>query len=101
MHKEEIHAKLVAIMRERLSNSLKQLPAVAMSWGVQGAPATAHVPPSSFAQTNAKQLRVLSQVHSLDLKHVIHQKNALLSRRLPPARNFQDHACVSPSCIAC
>lgn len=62
MHKEEIHSKLVGIMRERLSTSLKQLPAIASSWETQTVPNPAHVAPSSFAQTNGKQLRVLSQV---------------------------------------
>ena len=64
MHKEEIHSKLVAIMRERLGTNLKQLPIVATTWTAsapvpaQGSPP----PPSNFAQTNAKQLRILSQV---------------------------------------
>jgi hypothetical protein len=61
VHRNEVHAKLVAIMRERLNANLKQLPAVADSWGAQptllAAPA-----PSSFAAANAKQLRILGQV---------------------------------------
>ena len=65
MHRTEIHSKLVAIMRERLATNLKQLPAVADTWGLQpqgqqelaGPP-----PPSHFALTNSKQLRILSQV---------------------------------------
>lgn len=101
MHKEEIHAKLVAIMRERLSNSLKQLPAVAMSWGVQGAPATAHVPPSSFAQTNAKQLRVLSQVHLQVLQHVV-LSNVHIAPLCSANHCMQlPRSCSSPTCLAC
>ncbi len=59
IHRTEIHSKLVAIMRERLMANLKQLPSIAASWG-QGAPGPKQ--PSQFAQTNAKQLRILSQV---------------------------------------
>ena len=61
MHRNEVHAKLVAIMRERLNANLKQLPAVADSWGAQ--PSSPAAPaPSSFAAANAKQLRILGQV---------------------------------------
>ena len=61
VHRNEVHAKLVAIMRERLNANLKQLPAVADSWGAQPA-SPAAPPPSSFAAANAKQLRILGQV---------------------------------------
>lgn len=59
IHKNEIHSKLVAIMRERLTVNLKQLPSIAATWG-SGAPGRKQ--PSAFAQSNAKQLRILSQV---------------------------------------
>jgi vacuolar protein sorting-associated protein 54 len=59
IHRSEIHGKLVAIMRERLMANIKQLPSVAAAWG-NGAPGPKQ--PSAFAQTNAKQLRILSQV---------------------------------------
>lgn len=62
IHRGEIHSKLVAIMRERLMANLKQLPSIAASWG-QGAPGPKQ--PSQFAQNNAKQLRILSQVKPL------------------------------------
>ncbi len=62
MHKEEIHSKLVAIMRERLATNLKQLPLIATTWTAASPPNAQKVPPSNFAQTNAKQLRILSQV---------------------------------------
>lgn len=58
IHRNEIHSKLVAIMRERLTVNLKQLPAIAGTWGT-GAPGRKQ--PSAFAQTNAKQLRILLQ----------------------------------------
>ncbi len=62
MHKEEIHSKLVAIMRERLATNLKQLPLIATTWAPNSPPDAQQMPPSNFAQTNAKQLRILSQV---------------------------------------
>ena len=65
MHRTEIHSKLVAIMRERLATNLKQLPAVADTWGLQPhgqQELTSPPPPSHFALTNSKQLRILSQV---------------------------------------
>ena len=49
----------MAIMRERLTVNLKQLPGIAASWGT-GAPGLKQ--PSAFAQANAKQLRILCQV---------------------------------------
>ena len=58
IHRNEIHSKLVAIMRERLTANLKQLPGTAAAWGT-GAPGRKQ--PSAFAQTNAKQLRILCQ----------------------------------------
>jgi hypothetical protein len=54
-----VHGKLVAIMRERLMANIKQLQGIAATWGA-GAPGPKQ--PSAFAQTNAKQLRILSQV---------------------------------------
>lgn len=59
IHRNEIHSKLVAIMRERLTVNLKQLPSVAAAWGT-GAPGLKQ--PSAFAQAIAKQLRILCQV---------------------------------------
>ena len=65
MHRTEIHSKLVAIMRERLATNLKQLPAVADTWGLHPQSEqelASPPPPSHFALTNSKQLRILSQV---------------------------------------
>lgn len=60
LHRAEVHAKLVAIMRERLNANLKQLPAVADAWAGLPSPSTLP-PPSAFALANAKQLRILGQ----------------------------------------
>jgi hypothetical protein len=51
--------KLVAIMRERLSANLRQLPALAAAWPV-GSEAPEAPPPSGFAATAAKQLHILA-----------------------------------------
>lgn len=57
IHHEEVCSKLVAIMRERLSANIKQLPALAATW--PAGPVRAEAPsPSSFATTAAKQLQV-------------------------------------------
>ena len=68
IHRNEIHSKLVAIMRERLTVNLKQLPSIAATWG-NGAPGRKE--PSAFAQSNAKQLRILSQVSSSTQPHLL------------------------------
>ncbi len=64
VHRAEVHSKLVGIMRERLNASLKGLPTSADAWAGGKAPAPGAPPPqaSPFAASNAKQLRILSQV---------------------------------------
>ncbi|KAL4452640.1 hypothetical protein ABPG75_008302 [Micractinium tetrahymenae] len=59
IHHEEVCTKLVAIMRERLSANIKQLPALAAGWPAGGARGEAPAP-SAFATTAAKQLGILS-----------------------------------------
>ncbi|KAK9830219.1 hypothetical protein WJX72_010418 [[Myrmecia] bisecta] len=86
IHRGEIHSKLVAIMRERLSANVKQLPAIADRWG--GAPGPRE--PSQFAQTNAKQLRILSQVLTPlllpeELNFIFGRVGALFSKSLADA----------------
>ncbi len=68
IHRNEIHSKLVAIMRERLTVNLKQLPSIAATWG-NGAPGLKQ--PSAFAQSNVKQLRILSQASSNALSYLL------------------------------
>ncbi|DBA81853.1 hypothetical protein WJX77_011322 [Trebouxia sp. C0004] len=90
MHKEEIHSKLVAIMRERLATNLKQLPLIATTWAPNSPPDAQQMPPSNFAQTNAKQLRILSQVLSpillpADLHSIFGRVAALFSKSLAEA----------------
>ena len=62
MHHSEILGKFVAIMRERLGVSLRQLPAAASEWHQDVSPVTGSPAPSPFATTLTKQLRILSQV---------------------------------------
>uniref|UniRef100_A0A061SA82 Vacuolar protein sorting-associated protein 54 n=1 Tax=Tetraselmis sp. GSL018 TaxID=582737 RepID=A0A061SA82_9CHLO len=57
VHRDEIYAKLVAIMRERLLAGSRQLPQSAEAWGGDSKPR-----PSAFAESNAKGLRVLTNV---------------------------------------
>ena len=64
IHRMEIHSKLVAIMRERLAANLRALSGIAAAWG-GGPPGPKQ--PSNFAQTNAKQLRILNQVAAAPL----------------------------------
>lgn len=59
IHHEEVCSKLVAIMRERLSANIKQLPALAAGWPAGGARTEAPAP-SGFATTAARQLGILS-----------------------------------------
>ena len=79
IHRNEIHSKLVAIMRERLTTNLKQLPGTAAAWGT-GAPGRKQ--PSAFAQTNAKQLRILCQASCNDsqtlLAFLLHCKQSCI-----------------------
>ena len=64
----EIHAKLVAIMRERLQVHCKRLPSVAAAWVAQGregaedAEAAAAVEPSDFAKALSKEVGTLRRV---------------------------------------
>lgn len=89
MHKEEIHSKLVAIMRERLATNLKQLPSIANTWAPNSPPNAQQVPPSNFAQANAKQLRILSQVCCL-LLH-LHPPTSVAALKLHVAHEL--HTC--------
>ena len=62
MHSDEIRGKLVAIMRDRLASSVRQLPAVAARWP-KGPGSSGQLPaPSPFPQALSKQLRILAQV---------------------------------------
>jgi hypothetical protein len=98
VHRAEVHSKLVGIMRERLNASLKGLPAAADGWAARPPPvAGAPLPPASgFATSNAKQLRILSQVRRchrlltlLSLANqssaCAHRPNCVLAARSPVA----------------
>ena len=61
MHSEEIRGKLVAIMRERLAGSLRQLPSLAARWP-QGPVREQHTQQASpYVHALGKQLRILAQ----------------------------------------
>ena len=61
MHSNELRGKLVAIMKDRLASSIRQLPSVAARW--PKGPASGQLPaPSTFPHALSKQLRILAQV---------------------------------------
>ena len=61
VHRDEIYTKLVAIMRERLLAGARQLPQSASKWG-EAAEGKQPRKPTAFAESTAKQLRVLRGV---------------------------------------
>ena len=63
IHRDEIHAKLVSIMQDRLAANIQQLPAQTSAWST-GPAEPAPLPASAFALTNVKQLQILSSVLS-------------------------------------
>ena len=102
VHRNEVHAKLVAIMRERLNANLKQLPAVADSWGAQPA-SPAAPPPSSFAAANAKQLRILGQVCiSCSASTCVQPENGRSNAgNAPPDRRHHEREVLADSPLCC
>lgn len=69
VYRSEVHSKLVGIMRDRLNQSLQQLPAAADGWAAAPPPPPgAPLPPASkFADGNARQLQILSNVRDLPM----------------------------------
>ncbi|XP_024532479.1 vacuolar protein sorting-associated protein 54, chloroplastic isoform X2 [Selaginella moellendorffii] len=63
VHREEIHTKLVQIMKERLQVHLRILPQVVEGWN-KAAPDDADAQPSQFARTLTKEVGVLHRVLS-------------------------------------
>ncbi|WOL07406.1 vacuolar protein sorting-associated protein 54, chloroplastic [Canna indica] len=63
VHRDEIHMKLIQIMRERLLANLRKLPQIAESWN---APEDTDLQPSQFARSITKEVtylhRILSQI---------------------------------------
>lgn len=66
VHRDEIHAKLLAIMRERITGEIKRVPALAAEWAKLPEPAAnAPMPqPSDFPGTFGAQLATLQRVLS-------------------------------------
>ena len=64
MHSEEIRGKLVAIMRERLAASLRQLPSLAARWPEGPVQPGQMLQASPFVHSLGKQLRTLAQVRT-------------------------------------
>ncbi|KAJ6792534.1 putative vacuolar protein sorting-associated protein 54, chloroplastic [Iris pallida] len=75
VHRDEIHTKLVQIMRERLLANLRKLPQIAESWN---APEDNDSQPSQFARHVTKEVsylhRILSQIlHEADVLTIFRQ----------------------------
>ena len=76
IHHSEILGKFVAIMRERLTASLRQLPAAASQWRYSADSAQGQqqqYTPSPFATSLTKQLRILAQVPQQSLPLKLHR----------------------------
>ncbi|KAK8664970.1 hypothetical protein V6N13_084737 [Hibiscus sabdariffa] len=75
VHRDEIHTKLVQIMRERLLVHLRGLPQIVESWN---RPEDADLQPSQFAKSLTKEVgflqRVLSRtLHEVDVQAIFRQ----------------------------
>ncbi|XP_010274934.1 PREDICTED: vacuolar protein sorting-associated protein 54, chloroplastic [Nelumbo nucifera] len=75
IHRDEIHTKLVQIMRERLMVHIRGLPQIVESWN---RPDDSDLQPSNFARSLTKEVgylqRVLSRtLHELDVKAIFRQ----------------------------
>ncbi|XP_022716467.1 vacuolar protein sorting-associated protein 54, chloroplastic-like isoform X2 [Durio zibethinus] len=75
VHRDEIHTKLVQIMRERLLFHLRGLPQIVESWN---RPEDADLQPSQFARSLTKEVgylqRVLSRtLHEVDVQAIFRQ----------------------------
>ncbi|KAG5622001.1 hypothetical protein H5410_007219 [Solanum commersonii] len=72
VHRDEIHSKLVQIMRERLLVHLRGLPQIVESWN---RPENADTQPSQFARSITKEVGLLQRVlsrtlHELDVQAI-------------------------------
>ncbi|KAK4347429.1 hypothetical protein RND71_033768 [Anisodus tanguticus] len=75
MHRDEIHSKLVQIMRERLPVHLRGLPQIVESWN---RPEDTDTQPSQFARSITKEVGLLQRVlcrtlHELDVQAIFRQ----------------------------
>ncbi|KAM3361692.1 vacuolar protein sorting-associated protein 54, chloroplastic isoform X1 [Capsicum galapagoense] len=75
VHRDEIHSKLVQIMRERLLVHLRGLPQIVESWN---RPEDSDTQPSQFARSITKEVGLLQRVlsrtlHELDVQAIFRQ----------------------------
>ncbi|KAK4710735.1 hypothetical protein R3W88_005248 [Solanum pinnatisectum] len=75
VHRDEIHSKLVQIMRERLLVHLRGLPQIVESWN---RPENTDTQPSQFARSITKEVGLLQRVlsrtlHELDVQAIFRQ----------------------------
>lgn len=67
VHRDEIHTKLIQIMRERLLHHLRQLPQIVETWN---RPDDADPQPSQFARSLTKEVSYLQRILSRTLHEV-------------------------------
>uniref|UniRef100_A0A5B7C787 Vacuolar protein sorting-associated protein 54 C-terminal domain-containing protein n=1 Tax=Davidia involucrata TaxID=16924 RepID=A0A5B7C787_DAVIN len=87
VHRDEIHTKLVQIMRERLLVHLRGLPQIVESWNK---PEDADSQPSQFARSLMKEVgflqRVLSRIlHEVDVQAIFRQVVIILHTQISEA----------------
>ncbi|XP_009602757.1 vacuolar protein sorting-associated protein 54, chloroplastic isoform X1 [Nicotiana tomentosiformis] len=87
VHRDEIHSKLVQIMRERLLVHLRGLPQIVESWK---RPEDSDTQPSQFARSINKEVGLLQRVlsrtlHELDVQAIFRQVVAIFHSQISEA----------------
>ncbi|TMX05767.1 hypothetical protein EJD97_001802 [Solanum chilense] len=92
VHRDEIHSKLVQIMRERLLVHLRGLPQIVDSWN---RPENADTQPSQFARSITKEVGLLQRVlsrtlHELDVQAIFRQVVIIFHSQISEAFSHLD-----------
>ncbi|GAA0148262.1 membrane traffic protein [Lithospermum erythrorhizon] len=87
IHRDEIHSKLVQIMRERLMVHLRGLPQLVESWN---RPEEADMQPSQFARSLTKEVNFLQRVlsrtlHEIDVQAIFRQVATIFHSQIAEA----------------
>ncbi|KAL3376783.1 hypothetical protein AABB24_003286 [Solanum stoloniferum] len=92
VHRDEIHSKLVQIMRERLLVHLRGLPQIVESWN---RPENTDTQPSQFARSITKEVGLLQRVlsrtlHELDVQAIFRQVVIIFHSQISEAFSHLD-----------
>nr|XP_016440247.1 PREDICTED: vacuolar protein sorting-associated protein 54, chloroplastic-like [Nicotiana tabacum] len=92
VHRDEIHSKLVQIMRERLLVHLRGLPQIVESWN---RPEDSDTQPSQIARSITKEVGLLQRVlsrtlHELDVQAIFRQVVAIFHSQISEAFSHLD-----------